>query len=242
MMTATTMPRISQMTITIRNHNQTGSTEADDIASVETRERCRHNVNNVSVKRKEIYHINAGSTTTTGYEMWPERPAIIISNDVACEKAGFVNVIYLTTQRKNKKPLPTHIPVLSGDKTAIALCEQIYAVDKSRIGFKIGEITEEEMKEIEKAVMFSLGIANTVKPSTIFKKWANAVERYGIDEMDYTNVYNPELKMPQKKCDLKEIYMQLSADYKLLCQEEKTLREKLNKAMCDVEKLRYAQK
>lgn len=226
----------------IQNREQTNLAGAGDTASpAKINERCRRDVNNICIKRKEIYHINAGNTTTTGYEMWPERPAIIISNDVACEKAGFVNIIYLTTQRKNKKPLPTHIPVLSGDKTAIALCEQIYAVDKSRIGFKIGEITEEEMKEIEKAIMFSLGISNTVKPSTIFKKWANAVERYGIDEEDYADIYNSSSETSSAKHDLKETYSQLNADYKALCQNEEILRKKLNKAICDIQRLCNAQ-
>ncbi len=131
------------------------------------------------IHRGEIWHINEGQTTSTGCEMWSNRPAIIISNDVTCSKANFVEVVYLTTQFK--KPLPTHICVQSGNRQAIALCEQIFPVDKTRIGFYIGKINDDEMKEVEKALLFSLGISNTVKPSTLFKKWTNAVLRYGID-------------------------------------------------------------
>lgn len=216
-------------------------------------------MNTIPIRRGEIYHIKAGNTTTTGYEMWPERPAVIISNDVACEKAGFVNVIYLTTQKRNKKPLPTHIEVMSGDKNATALCEQIYAVDKSRIGFKIGEITEEEMKNIEKAVMFSLGISNTVKPSTIFKKWANAVERYDINAETYKNIYNPN--SPQQECiistidyakndaekdfcidneDIKSYCQQLYSQCQTLYQNERMLQTELNGIMRHMEKIRCA--
>lgn len=132
------------------------------------------------LKRGQIWQINSCNTTTTGCEMWADRPAIIISNDVTCAKAGFVNIVYLTTQ-KRKRRLPTHIDVVSGDKKAIALCEQIHTVDKKRIGFYIDTVESSVMTDIDRAIMFSLGIANTAKPSTIFKKWANAVERYDID-------------------------------------------------------------
>lgn len=193
--------------------------------------------NEKTIKRGDIYHINSGKTTTTGYEMWPERPAIIVSNNVACEKAGFVNVVYLTTQRKNKKPLPTHICVISGDKEAIALCEQIYAVDKSRIGFKIGEVTETEMKNIEKAIMFSLGISNTVKPSTIFKKWANAVERYDIDPKQYMEYYNEKTNTPAETDAANNIPSdnKICEMYKTLYQHEKQMRQELDEMLLSMQ-------
>lgn len=135
---------------------------------------------NTELKKGQIWHINPGKTTTTGSETWSNRPAVIVSNNITCEKAKFVEVVYLTTQ-KRKHRLPTHVDVISGDKKAIALCEQTHTVDKSRIGFYIGSVDAASMLEIDKALMFALGIANTTKPSTLFKKWANAVERYNID-------------------------------------------------------------
>lgn len=132
------------------------------------------------LRKGQIWHINNGETTATGCETWSNRPALIVSNDVTCEKARFVEVVYLTTQ-KRKHRLPTHVSVISGTKKATALCEQIHTVDKSRIGFYIGTVDPETMLDIDRAIMFSFGIANTTKPSTLFKKWANAVDRYNID-------------------------------------------------------------
>lgn len=141
---------------------------------------------NTELKKGQIWHINPGKTTTTGSETWSNRPAIIVSNNVTCEKARFVEVVYLTTQ-KRKHRLPTHVDVISGDKKAIAMCEQTHTVDKSRIGFYIGSVDPTSMLEIDRALMFSLGIANTTKPSTIFKKWANAVDRYNVDLTESEN-------------------------------------------------------
>ena len=132
-----------------------------------------------TVKKGEIWNIDQGKTTSTGTEIGANRPAIIVSNDATNMKAGFVNVVYLTTS--NKRDMPYHVPVKSGDKNAIALCEQIFAIDKSRISFYVGSLSEEEMLEVDKALLFSLGISNSLRPNTLFKKWLSAVTRYNID-------------------------------------------------------------
>lgn len=130
-------------------------------------------------KKGQIWNVQKGNTTATGTEMWSERPAIIVSNDSTNEKASFVNVVYLTTSPKRE--MPYHVTVKSGNKMATALCEQIFAVDKSRLSFYVGEISSEELLEVDKALLFSLGISNTLKPTTLFKKWANAISRYDIN-------------------------------------------------------------
>jgi mRNA interferase MazF len=130
-------------------------------------------------KKGEIWNIEQGDSKPTGTEIWANRPAIIVSNNGTNQKAGFVNVVYLTTAEK--KPMPYHVNVMSGGKSAIALCEQIFAVDKSRIGFYVGEVTSEEMLEIDKALLISLGISNSLKPNTLFDKWLNSIDRYKVD-------------------------------------------------------------
>lgn len=130
-------------------------------------------------KKGQIWNVQKGNTSATGTEMWSERPAIIVSNDSTNEKASFVNVVYLTTSPKRE--MPYHVSVKSGNKMATALCEQIFAVDKSRLSFYVGEISNEELLDIDKALLFSLGISNTLKPTTLYKKWANAINRYNID-------------------------------------------------------------
>ena len=139
------------------------------------------NVNRIftgTAKKGEIWNIKQGDSKPTGTEIWANRPGIIVSNNATNQKAGFVNVVYLTTAEK--KPMPYHVHVVSGGKPATALCEQIFAVDKSRIDFYIGEITEEELLNVDKALLFSLGISNSLRPNSLFDKWINAIDRYDI--------------------------------------------------------------
>ena len=58
-----------------------------------------------TVHRGEIYHIH--EIEVTGHEQHSDRPAIVVSNDVGNEHSPVVEVVYLTTQKKNM--LPTHV-------------------------------------------------------------------------------------------------------------------------------------
>lgn len=94
-----------------------------------------------------------------GAEQDAGRPAVIVSNNIGNEHSGIVEVVYLTTQEK--KPLPTHVEVLC-KVPSTALCEQISSVSKDRLGDLIRTCTDGEMREIDKALMVSLGLTGFV--------------------------------------------------------------------------------
>lgn len=134
-----------------------------------------------SVKRGQIYHIDMGSTAPTGTEIWPGRPGLIVSNDAINEKAGFVTVVYLTTAPK--RDMPYHVTVTSGDKLATAMCEQIFSVDKSRLGSLVGEASIDEMTEVDHALRLSTATIGGSREhcTSMFKKWLMALEKHNID-------------------------------------------------------------
>lgn len=133
----------------------------------------------VNIKRGDIYNvIQPENNLPTGSEMWANRPAVIISNNATNEKSNIVNVVFLTT--KPKRPMPYHITVTSGNRQATAMCEQIFTVDKSRLTYKVGTVTDNEMSNIDKAILFALGISNTVHPSSLFSKWINYIDKHGV--------------------------------------------------------------
>ncbi len=117
--------------------------------------------------RGQIYYVYP--TNTVGSEQNGGRPAIIVSNDVGNEFSRVVEVVYLTT--REKKPLPTHVQIGTTNRPSIALCEQIETVDKERIGSYINEITQAEMKGIEKAILISLDIATNIRGSKALEEW-----------------------------------------------------------------------
>ena len=134
---------------------------------------------NKTIERGQIWYVSAKNTSPTGSEIWSNRPALVVSNDGTNRNADFVNIVYLTTQTKRK--MPYHVDINSNNKVAIALCEQIFAVDKSRLTNLMGNATDEEMSRIDSALSFSLGITSQPKLNDFFQKWVNYINRYDID-------------------------------------------------------------
>lgn len=145
---------------------------------------------NRTILKGDIYHITDGDVKPTGAEIWSDRPALVISNDIANKYSQTVTIVYLRTERKNKPVRPTQVPIMSAGKKALALCEQLYTIDKSRIAQYIGHITDEEMKSVESTLMFQFAIHPNRRPVTCFKKW----ERYIVTYNQDIDEYSPEAK------------------------------------------------
>ncbi len=109
------------------------------------------------IEAGEIYYVAPGESHATGCEIWPGRPGIVISSQAAVACSGTVNVIYLTSSR-NPKPFSVPVPdtaffAASKEYPAhVALCGQIHAVDKSRLGNFLGRIPDSTLKEIATAL------------------------------------------------------------------------------------------
>jgi mRNA interferase MazF len=106
-------------------------------------------------RRGEVYYIE-NSFRVSGQEQRPGRPAIIISNDKCNEHSTVLEVVYLTAQPK--VDLPTHVLIKSTKKDSTALCEQIHSVSIDRIGDRVTQITEDEMSQINQALLISIDL------------------------------------------------------------------------------------
>ena len=133
------------------------------------------------VSRGDVYHIGRGGGNPTGSEIWPDRPAVIVSNDAINEKSDFVTVVYLTTSQK--RPMPYHVPVLSCGKPATAMCEQVFSVDKSRLESKLCTLADKEMDAVGKGLQMSLATLglNPNQSRNLIRKWIYAIEKHGVD-------------------------------------------------------------
>ena len=106
------------------------------------------------IQRGEIYYVTL--TDTCGSEQRAGRPAVIVSNDQNNAVSPTVEVVYLTS--KMKKELPTHVDLHATGRDSIALCEQIFTVDKRRVGSFISFCSEQEMYDLDDALVVSLGL------------------------------------------------------------------------------------
>lgn len=114
-------------------------------------------------KRGEIYYIH--NRFVQGDEMISGRPAVIVSNDRINDLCGVVEVVMMTT--KSKAPAPERIEIKATGTRSTLLCEQITTIDKSRIGDFIGECSPEEMAAINRALISSLSLSETIKTPSL---------------------------------------------------------------------------
>lgn len=118
-------------------------------------EREERNSTSMAILKGDIYYIE--KYQTSGSEQRGNRPAIVVSNNKNNDASGVIEVVYLTTQPKTD--LPTHVTIRSTGRTSIALCEQITSISIDRIGNYIATVTDDEMMNIDIALMVSLGIS-----------------------------------------------------------------------------------
>lgn len=103
-----------------------------------------------------------------------ERPAIIVSNDIGNKYSPNVEVVYLTSQKKN--PMPTHVGIVCRTFST-AMCENIDTVSKNRLGNYIRSLKENEMKAIDAAISVSLGLKTNEQPTNIGSEMIEAMQK-----------------------------------------------------------------
>ena len=110
------------------------------------------------IKRGDIYF--ADLSPVVGSEQGGVRPVLVIQNDVGDKFSPTVIVSAITSQLSKAK-LPTHVELSSVQyhlpKDSVVLLEQIRTLDKKRLKDKITVLDERKMKEINRALLISLG-------------------------------------------------------------------------------------
>ena len=110
------------------------------------------------IKRGEIYY--ADLSPTVGSEQGGIRPVLVIQNDIGNKYSPKV-IVCAITSKLDKAKLPTHIELDSKQynlpKDSVCLLEQIRTLDKRRLQEKLSNVNELKMKEVERAILVSLG-------------------------------------------------------------------------------------
>ena len=91
-----------------------------------------------------------------GSEQHGLRPAVVIQNDCGNKFSPTIILGELTSKLK-KQSMPTHTTVMA-NKLSMFLAEQIVTSNKDRVIKIVGHVTEEEMSEINKTLLVSLGL------------------------------------------------------------------------------------
>jgi mRNA interferase MazF len=91
-----------------------------------------------------------------GVEVRKTRPAIILSVDQVNRARGSVIVVPLSTAPRPYPPIS--VAVASVGRPSIAKCDQVRAVDKSRLTRRVGSLSQEELRAVETAMRQVLGL------------------------------------------------------------------------------------
>lgn len=140
-----------------------------------------------NIRRGEIYYIYKG--VNTGCEIVAGRPALVVSNDKFNETSNVIEVVFLTT--KEKRDYDTHVISTATGIESTILCEQISTVAVERFGGYRATLTPEEMKAVDSALLYSLGISQS------YQSKDDPIKEQEVDKDDtvseITDVYtNPE--------------------------------------------------
>ena len=113
----------------------------------------------MEINRGDIFY--ADLSPVVGSEQGGVRPVLIVQNDVGNKYSPTVIIAAITSQLTKAK-LPTHIELSKEKynlaKDSVVLLEQLRTLDKRRLTTRISSVDNLIMKQIDIAMMISLGI------------------------------------------------------------------------------------
>lgn len=129
------------------------------------------------IVRGEIYYIMPYGETATDSISDGGRPGIVISNDMDNTLNGVIEVVYLT--RHPWHDSPTNVVIKATGQTSVALCNQVSSVNKRRIGKYVGQVSDYELSNLEKAVAIGIGLhlnrLQTKDIADVLIAWKNSI-------------------------------------------------------------------
>lgn len=140
-----------------------------------TYRKVKHMNNNVS--RGDIFL--ADLNPVIGSEQGGLRPVLVIQNDTGNKHSTTVIVAPITGRQKPH--IPTHVLLSSVSEIrpgSIALLEQLRTIDMLRFIKKIGAVDASEMKDIDEALLVSLGIEDARKNISTMSLCSKCVQYY----------------------------------------------------------------
>jgi len=109
------------------------------------------------IKRGEIYYIDLSDVDyVDSHISGKSRPGLIIQNDVGNVYSS--NVIVALTTTADKRPYPFQYKITLNGRPSTIMFDQLMVVGKENLNDKIGELTPQETKEADLALMCSLNL------------------------------------------------------------------------------------
>lgn len=108
-------------------------------------------------QRGVIFRVNL-EPNIGGEQQGDARPCVVISDTPFNKASKVVTVVPLSSSPRALFPLIVEAPS-AGRKTSVALCNQIRTIDKRRILAKVGTLSFDDTKALEKAIKLFLRLS-----------------------------------------------------------------------------------
>lgn len=106
--------------------------------------------------------LTANLEPVQGSEQGGSRPAVVISRDAINRSSPVVVICPITDAANKTKFYPSHVRVASGTGglklDSIVVCEQVRAINKTRLSAPIGRFDKKVMTSIEAALKITLDL------------------------------------------------------------------------------------
>jgi len=102
----------------------------------------------LNLKRGDIYWVDLNPTI--GSEIKKQRPCVLMGATPINQARRTVLVIPLSSSGMPRPPLAIEVECLG--RKVIAVCDQLRAVDKSRLRESAGSLTADDLEQIEEAL------------------------------------------------------------------------------------------
>ena len=106
------------------------------------------------MKRGDVWWVTF--EPVVGGEIQKERPAIIISNDIANRLLNRVQVVPVTGNIDRLYPSEAYVTVNGSQQKAMA--DQLTTVSKKRFTNKLGKLSKSDLQAVERVVKIQLGL------------------------------------------------------------------------------------
>lgn len=109
----------------------------------------------MSIRRGHVYWVDLGPTAAS--QQRGRRPCLVLSVDPINAVRRTVGVVPLSSSPKVAEPVVVAVPSIG--QRAVAICDQLRAVDKRKVDRLIGVLTDAELALIEASVKAVFGLS-----------------------------------------------------------------------------------
>ena len=110
-------------------------------------------------RRGEVYLVNFDPTL--GAEIKKTRPAVVVQNDIG-NRWSPITIVAAISSRFEEPLYPTEVLVIASEGglkvDSVVLGNQVRSVDKGRLVRRLGALKAQTMKEVDRALLLSLGL------------------------------------------------------------------------------------